>query len=117
MMRDHELTPMTIDREERQEGDNRRARRASNSRAKHSARASAARMKAMQRRHAKELAAAVEEAFARGVEQGRAQVQGCTVCNSSPIVAELDGDFLCKRHADAWVRGEGRAQAEEEIAP
>ena len=34
----------------------------------------------------------------------------CARCDSTEIVTNLDGDDLCQKHADAWVRGEGAAQ-------
>jgi len=37
----------------------------------------------------------------------------CTHCNNKAIT-ELDGDHLCKTHADEWVRGEGNAMHEAE---
>lgn len=35
----------------------------------------------------------------------------CAYCDENAIT-ELDGDYLCKRHADAWLKGEGDAAAE-----
>ena len=39
----------------------------------------------------------------------------CTHCDEKAIT-ELDGDNLCQRHADEWVRGEGNAVREAEEA-
>ena len=39
----------------------------------------------------------------------------CFVCGECAIT-ELDGDALCQRHADAWVRSEGEAAREREQA-
>lgn len=36
----------------------------------------------------------------------------CVHCDESAIT-NLDGDDLCQRHADAWVRSEGMAAAED----
>lgn len=35
----------------------------------------------------------------------------CAYCDETAIT-ELDGDNLCKRHANEWMQGEGRAVAE-----
>lgn len=33
----------------------------------------------------------------------------CFVCGEMPVVVNLGGDNLCRRHADVWVRSEGIA--------
>jgi hypothetical protein len=30
---------------------------------------------------------------------------GCDFC-SAPAITELDGDYLCQRHAEMWLRAE-----------
>lgn len=38
----------------------------------------------------------------------------CEFCDA-PAITELDGDVMCRDHADAWVRCEGRAVREAQI--
>lgn len=38
----------------------------------------------------------------------------CIYCDKR-AVTHLDGDWLCRRHADAWVRAEGEAAHDREV--
>lgn len=62
--------------------------------------------------HARAFEAEREECRAVRAIEALAQALGdlCSRCRTYPVLTELDGDKLCKRCADAWVRAEGADQ-------